>query len=149
MKLTRNHAHAAMIIVLTELYFDFRIPVLGPKMLQKYANFDELSYDDRIDLLNHVVNQLKDLKMLSTGNKPVIQVAQYANPQLSSNIISILDKIYKHDSFEKFLEINTNTSKDIKSVINKKIKDDGIDIFVSSMFSIFKNASPSFFEKIF
>lgn len=142
MKLTRNHEQAAIIIILTELYLNIAIPVLSPKVLKQYSNFDGLTDDDLIYLLNDVVSQLKDLDMLSTGDKPVKQAAMYAHPRLKAQIKLLMDKMYENESLEKFLNMDNVKRNDIKSTIINKIQEDGIDIFVEIMFSAVKNIFP-------
>lgn len=135
MRINRNHEHAAIIIILKELYLNIDLSELSPNLFERYLNFEGLKEYDLIVLLNDVVDQLLDLDLISTGNNPIRQAARYSSPRLTGQGKILLDKVFENSSLQKFLYDDMSVQKNMSGLICDKVVDEGPAIFVDVMFA--------------
>lgn len=137
MKITRSQEQSAMIILLTELYFDTQKNWLSVDCLSKYTNFETLNKEELIFLINSAVSQLLDLEMIIVKGR-LEQAGEYANVRMNGKAKILLDKIFGNESFIKFVDLKEKDKNKFTEVLYKKINEEGIDIFVSFIFEGFK-----------
>jgi len=137
MKITRYQEQSAMIILLTELYFDTQKNWLSVDCLRKYTNFETLNNEELIFLINSAVSQLIDLEMIIVKSK-LEKAGEYANVRMNGKAKILLDKIFGNESFIKFIDLKEKDKNNFTEYLYKKINEDGVDIFVSFIFEGFK-----------
>lgn len=137
MKITRSQEQSAMIILLTELYFDTQKNWLSVDCLSKYTNFETLNEEDLIFLINSAVSQLIDLEMIIVKAR-LEQAGECANVRMNGKAKILLDKIFGNESFIKFIDLKEKDKNKFTDALFKKIDEEGIDIFVSFVFEGFK-----------
>jgi hypothetical protein len=133
---TSNHRHAAIILILTELYtkdYTKKHSNTGGWLFDDYANYDGLNENQKEDLFGYAAKQLKDLALIDFG-AICKHTGQITNPRLTGQGELILARLFENESLNNFFQLNPIDSTDTKKIIIEKIQEVGIDVVVKVLY---------------
>lgn len=131
-KINSDHRHAAIILILTELYIeDYTGPLasLGGWFFDDYTNYDGLEENQKEKLFELATKQLKDLNLIDYSSM-CNHTGEIRKPRLTGQGELILANLFGDESLDKFLKKDQKEKNTAKEIINQKIKEEGIEVFV-------------------
>lgn len=141
-QINNNHRHAAIILILTELYtkdYTEKYKTTGGWLFDDYVNYDELSEEQKENLFGYVAKQLKDLNLIDYGSM-CKHTGQITNPRLTGQGELILAKLFNNESLSNFFALNPIESTKTKEMIIEKIQEVGIDLVVKVIYEGLKDS---------
>ena len=132
---TSDHRHAAIILILTELYnvdYTEKNSTTGGWLFNEYENYNGLNESQKNDLFRYVAQQLQELKLIEYKSISP-HTGQIIEPRLTGQGELILAKLFKDESLNKFFQINPIEKSLTKKIILEKIKEEGIGVVVKVM----------------
>lgn len=135
-EINSDHRHAAIILILTELYtkdytdhLDYCNPSLGCWFFNDYSNYDELTENQKEILFGRAAKQLKDLNLIDYSDM-CKHSCEIKYPRLTGQGELIMANLFKNESLNNFFQKNPIENGITKKIILEKIKEEGIEVLV-------------------